>query len=317
MANRWGARPVTEGALLAAVTVVLALIGQALPLVGLFVPVPIVYVALRHGARTSLLATVVAGLALALTLGPGTALMVTATFGSVGVIVGLGARRHWPVALTLALATVAGLVVTVAQLVVTAYILMGLNLTQFTAQMVQQTMAIMRDLLKQYPTLLSAQLGPNPEAMLQQLQAMLPFFFWVTVVAGSVPTAVFQYAVIRWTLKRMRVELEPLPPFANWRIPGDAVLPFAVALGIGLLGERLGLPAVTYTGFGGALVLFYAYGMDGLALVYAVLRHFGFAKASAVLFLLLVFFGFSPILPIIGLLDSLMDFRLMLLPRED
>src|SRR5690606_11703619 len=67
-------RGLVEGALLAALTVVLSLITAYVPFVQLFsavmVPAPTVVLAVRHGPRLALLSTVAAGLILFTILGP-------------------------------------------------------------------------------------------------------------------------------------------------------------------------------------------------------------------------------------------------------
>ncbi len=313
--NRWSARPLTEGSLLAALTVVLAMLSQVLPLVGLFVPVPIVYITLRHGLRTSFLATVVAGLALAFTLGPSTALLVTATFGSVGLSIGLGARRGWPVGWTLTLATLAGMGVTVLGFLLTAYVGMGVNLAVALGRAQTQAVNTMHLALQQSPGLTAATRA-QMEQVIDQAAAAFSRFWWIGLVLASVPTAVLQYAVINWTLRRMRVHIAPIAPFQGWRLPGETVLPLSLSLVAIYLGERFGHPTLGVLGEGVALLFLYAYAITGLSLGYDLLRRLSISKVSAVLLLAALFLGLGMVFPLAGFLDSLMDLRHSFGPQE-
>lgn len=67
-------KALVEGALLAAINIVLSIMALYMPILGSFAtlvwPVPIVILGIRHGLRTSILATAVAGIIVAILSGP-------------------------------------------------------------------------------------------------------------------------------------------------------------------------------------------------------------------------------------------------------
>ena len=84
--------PLTEGGLLAALTVVIALAAVYLPLVGPFIallwPPPLAVLVLRHGFRQGFLAMLVAGAALSMLMDPVIALRLVLGFGPLGLVLG-------------------------------------------------------------------------------------------------------------------------------------------------------------------------------------------------------------------------------------
>ena len=89
--------PLTEGGLLAALTVVIAIASVYLPIVGPFIallwPLPLAVLVLRHGMRQGIMAMLVAGAALAMLIEPVIALRLVAAFGPLGLMLGFGYRK--------------------------------------------------------------------------------------------------------------------------------------------------------------------------------------------------------------------------------
>ena len=85
-------KSLVEGALLAAINIILSIMALYMPILGTFAtlvwPVPIVILGIRHGLRTSILSTVVAGIFVAILSGPFQAVNIVISFGLIGIAMG-------------------------------------------------------------------------------------------------------------------------------------------------------------------------------------------------------------------------------------
>lgn len=305
MASRMSTRALVEGALLAALTALLALLAQVLPFLPFFLPVPIVLMGARYGFRSSLLTVIVVWMLLAVTLGPGTALMTAVAFGSSGLAIGFGVRQKWPVVRTLALTGVAtGLSSLV--IFVLLYHLFGLNQM---AELLNLTRVALIDPLKQMVGKYPQTSTPQFEQYIAQMELSLDLLrrtWWLFIGAGAVFSALFQYAAAKWVLGRLRLELPPIPAFSTWKMPAEAM--FLLALGYGT--QLVGVPYVQTLGLGLITALSSFYIVTGAALAYGLLRRYGVGKAVTIVLLVLVSARLGQVLAIAGMVDSLLDLRL-------
>ncbi|TMI77597.1 MAG: DUF2232 domain-containing protein, partial [Bacillati bacterium ANGP1] len=89
------ARGLTEGAILAALSAVAAIVGLVAPFVGiLLAPIPLMLLVIRWGLRTAVLAAIVAGLILLQFFGPLNAVSMGGIFAPLGLALGWGVRRR-------------------------------------------------------------------------------------------------------------------------------------------------------------------------------------------------------------------------------
>ena len=92
-------RPMVEGGILAAVAILFALISVYVPFIGVFVdliwPVPIILLGVRNGYKWSIMATLVAGVLIAILLGPLRAVGVAIGFGLIGITLGHAFRKNY------------------------------------------------------------------------------------------------------------------------------------------------------------------------------------------------------------------------------
>src|SRR5665647_135226 len=117
-------RSMVEGGLLAAIAIIFAVISAYLPIIGPFVdllwPVPIILLGVRHGYKWSIMATVVAGVMIAMLLHPLQAVSVVVGFGLIGVVLGYAFRMEFSPAKTMLWGSVASLISKVALLAIGA-----------------------------------------------------------------------------------------------------------------------------------------------------------------------------------------------------
>ena len=123
-------RPLVEGGILSAIAIVFALMSAYLPILGPFVnmlwPVPIILLGVRHGFRWSVMATLSAGVLIAVLMHPLHALSVVVGFGLIGIVLGHAIREAYSPGKALVWGSLASLLSKVAVLGLSAFIL-GIN----------------------------------------------------------------------------------------------------------------------------------------------------------------------------------------------
>ena len=119
-----------EGGILSAVAILFALISVYIPFIGAFVnliwPVPIILLGVRHGYKWSLMATVVAGILIAILLHPLHAVTVAIGFGLTGIALGHCFRRNFTPVTSVLLGSVASLLSKIIVFSISAAVL-GIN----------------------------------------------------------------------------------------------------------------------------------------------------------------------------------------------
>ena len=225
--------PLTEGGLLAALTVVIAIASVYLPIVGPFIallwPLPLAVLVLRHGMRQGIMAMLVAGAALAMLIEPVIALRLVAAFGPLGLMLGFGYRKGlsgvklFPLAFLAAMLgelAVLGLIFAFFGTNPFAMLMDGLKSAFDSTFALYEQAGMPAEEIEagrsQIDTglVLMSQLGPLLIVLLSLLDAAVAFYF-----GGKI-------------LSRLGHEVPQLPPFADWRLPKA----FAYLFGFAMVG---------------------------------------------------------------------------------
>ena len=212
--------PLTEGGLLAALTVVIALMSVYLPFVGPFVallwPLPLAVLVLRHGLRQGVMAMLVSGAALSMLIEPLIALRLTLSYGPLGLVLGFcyhkkySGSRTFLLSLTAAILgelAVLGLLFAVLDANPFAMMLDGLKQSFDASISIYDQAGMEEQQLEEIKTQIST--------MMQVMSQLGPLLI---ALLGVLDTAV-AYAVGRRVAGRLGHETPPLPPFAEWRLP--------------------------------------------------------------------------------------------------
>jgi uncharacterized protein YybS (DUF2232 family) len=289
------ARPVVEGALLAALTALLGLLAFYTGF-GWLQPIPILVAYQRHGGRIAVLALCVAVAVLALWTGP------LAAAGSLGFVLALGVAPGW----ALRRGVGAGGVVAVMTAALLAVGALG-----YAAATWLWHQDLWGQAWKGLHTLLATrspelrQLGLDPGTVEHLVRVLLP----VALVLAAGAEAAGVYALSGSVLARLGHPLPSLPPFALWRAPRWLLAVYAGSLLLALLGERRHdqvMAALAWNLLAAGAV---AYTVVGLAVTYGWLRGRGWPRARAAVGTaaaawLLSAVGLGAALPALGLAAS-------------
>lgn len=312
-------RALTEGALLAALTVVLYVANVYTAFLLYIIPVPVAILVVRHNLRTGAVASAVAALGVGLILGPVDALTVFIRVALVGLLMG-GMMAKRAKALTSLFTTAAAYaVVVIADLVIVAAA-SKISLAEFLAQ----TREGMKLAASQASSIYE-QLGMAPaaresaQAMLDQLPQWFEMFLPTILLFGAIVAALVSYTAARWVLKRTKIDIEALPPFGKWRLGWSWAWGLIAALLLGQLAAALGAAGTSgglVQSAASNVIMMYMmlYTVMGASVAWGVMEHYKISVAFRI-FLLIMFYMTPPFtwaFALAGLLDGWADFRKLL-----
>jgi len=305
-------RSLVEGAMLSAITIIISLIALYVPFLGVFAsliwPVPIIILGLRHGMRTSILSTAVAGIAVAMLQGPLQSFNVVLGFGLLGVVMGWALRKKFTPYKVLFISSAAALVAEVALILTTIYI-MGFNPMKMELSAMKDSIAMVGDMYKN--------MGVSPESVKQIVDSYGKIFDLLTLaipamlVMSSVVSAFLNYQVTKLILSRLGQKLEDFTPFWLWKLPDYTVFFFLLGVLMNLLESYFPTGILKFIGTNLQMIFGFAFIIEGFSLVAYYMGRFNLTKILRVLVVLLIFFNplVSQIVLLAGLFDILFNFR--------
>lgn len=311
--------PLTEGGLLAALTVVIALLAVYVPVVGffavLFWPLPLAVLVLRHGLRQGVMALFVSGAALAMLIEPMLSARLTLGYGPLGLVLGYGYRHSFG-AVRLFLSGLAA--ATVGELMAFGLLFAFIGENPFTLFFETFTESV------EASTALYAQAGMGEAeietakaemlAGLHMAERMAPLILALLALLNTVAA----YFLGGRVISRLGHSVPELPPFSRWRLPRFFALLFGFAM-VGLyFGSTRELEMLYVVSLNLNMLALFAGLIQGLSLVAALLNRFGVhGFLRSVLYLVLLLNGlFAQILAFAGLFDMLFDYRRRFSQRE-
>lgn len=302
-------RGITEGAILAGLTVITAAAGLVAPFVGVLVaPLPIMVLVIRWGIRNAVLATVVATLLLLQLFGPLNALSAAAGFAPLGLALGWGVRQGWTASLTVLAGATAFLAATLAALAGGTLILHQDLVGEFIRSQVkamqmavsfQERLGASRQQIDQLRATLSLLPG--------FLHAALPVIF----ALGALLWAYTCYTVARHVLRRIGHHLPGFPPLLEWRIPPAATAALLWLSAI-MVVARFRAPQVGGAVLDIMLADLFIFGFQGALVAAAWMNRRQVPRAlQIVLGAMLLSAGILPLLSlaVLGALDTWVDYR--------
>lgn len=305
-------RPMVEGGVLAAIALIFAMISAYLPVVGAFVnliwPVPIILLGVRHGYRWSIMATTVAGVLIAILMGPLHAVSVVVGFGLIGITLGHAFRNQYGPVKSLIWGSAASLV-SKAAIIAIGFAIFGANPVNFQGeamtQAIDQAIDIYRSMGMTEEQL--AQMSENLKQMLSIMQIILP----VGLAGAAVVDTYLNFWVSKAVLKRMGHHIEAFPPIKEWTFPRAVVFLFAGAMGAVYFGKAQDIILLYNIGINIYIVATLILGVQGLAVFYFLAEKYKLSKLIRAVILFLIFTNglLTQILIFVGIYDVMTDYR--------
>lgn len=303
-------RSLTEGALLAALTVILTLISQYLGIPSIIVPVPLMLLVYRQGFRWGIITALVSALVTGLVAGHVFAGLSIIIWGFVGVAVGMALREKFSFPKLMGVGILSNLVV-IGLNVLLYSLIFGTNMFTDLREMMLESIEMARS------TSLSLGVAPEALAAYDNLLEFVPFFFkWglpALLLVYSVVMSYINLAVLRVVLRRMGDRSMPwVAPFTTWRLsPGFSLL-FFLGLIITTAAQVTTIPSwLQLIGVNLFIIMVQIYLVMGLSLAWFYFKQRNTPTFLRLIFLFLVFFTqfLLMILLIAAVADGIFDFR--------
>jgi uncharacterized protein YybS (DUF2232 family) len=298
--------------MLTAITVILAIAGLYIPLLGGVIvflwPVPITVLVIRHGLRLGLLATVATAIILGILTGPLQVLTVIFGFGLVGLTTGFTIQRGlapYKIILIGALASGISLLVSFG----VSIFIMGFNPIETLIKSFRESVPAVISMYKslgmgtEQLTEFESQMSTFADMMLK----LLPTAF----IMGTVIVSFVNFSVARQVLGKMGQKIAGLPPFRFWRFPKIFVFIYLLAMGLNYYANLKGMEGLALVGLNATMVFTYVYFIQGLAVAVFFADKWSIAKGiRVIIFLMLFFFPFLvQVTMIVGLFDGVFNYR--------
>jgi len=305
-------KPMVEGGILSAVAILFALISVYIPFIGAFVnliwPVPIILLGVRHGYKWSLMATVVAGILIAILLHPLHAIGVAVGFGLTGIVLGHCFRKGFSPVTSVLLGSVASLISKIIVLSISAVVL-NINpladQSEAMAKAVDQAINIYRNFGLKEAEL--SQISESMHGMLSMMKLILPAGF----AMASVVDTFLNFLVARAVLRKLGHNIAAFPAFSVWTLSPAILYGFIVSMLLIYWGKSRELEMLATAGLNLQVATSMLLMLQGLSVIFFYAAKHGLPKFLRWLFVTLVFTnGFiMQTVVFLGAFEIALDFR--------
>lgn len=301
-----------EGGILSAIAILFALISVYIPFIGAFVnliwPVPIILLGVRHGYKWSIMATVTAGLLIAILIHPMHAIAVAIGFGMTGIVLGYCFRKNWTPVVSVLLGSVASLCSKIIVLSISAAVL-GINpLADHSEAMnkaVEQAIALYRNFGMKESDL--EQVAEGMKGMLAMMKLILPAGF----ALASVVDTYLNFLVSRAVLRKMGHQIGTFPEFRRWNFTVYVLYAFILSVLLLYWGKSREIELLATAGLNLQVVSSILLMIQGMAVVFFHGQKREMPRLILWLFVFMVFTNnlIMQIIVFTGAFDIAFDFR--------
>lgn len=305
-------RSIVEGALLSAITIILSLTALYIPVLGVFAsliwPVPIIILGIRHGLKTSIMATVVSGIIVSMVKGPVQAFSVVLSFGLIGIVMGWAINKDYAPFKALAFGATASLVSKVLLIIISLFV-MGVNPMTEEIRAMRESIPLIENMYKGF--------GLSPDKIklvVNSLTSMIDIMaiaIPAILVMASLMDAFLCYKVTKLILSRMGHKLKDFTPFWMWRFPAYTVFLYLVGILIAMLDQYYSVGILKTIGLNLRIVFSFMFLIQGFSMMTYFMGKYNVSKILRVVIVFLVFFNplFLQLTTWAGMFDILFNFR--------
>ena len=310
MANKINS--MTESGILAAITVVMALIAVYVPMLGIVAvllwPLPMIVLIVRHGLRWGIMSVLVAAILTAVLVEPLISLRLALAFAPGGIALGIGYRRGWP---GVRIFTVGVIVSLAAKMAALGLVFLITNIHPFTMQFDALTDSFQKSVeIYQSFNMTEEQIEQAKETFSQNMQLVKLLLPMVVVLMGLMDTAL-NFVIGGKVLHRLGHDVPVFPKFTEWRLPKAFLYLFGFSL-VGMYwGTTRELALLYQVSLNGNMIATFAGIIQGVALYQNMTERYHWSKIlSTVVLVFIVLNGvLLQLLAFTGLFDMVFDYR--------
>ena len=305
-------RTMAQGALLAALTVVIAVAGFYIPFLGIVtffvLPLPIVVMQLRHGLRAAVLTAVVSGLVLIMFIGPVEGVLLFSFYGIMGLTFGFAMRRDYGGVWAVLVGSLAVAVVTAISFTAT-FLIMDIS----PVDIFRQSLVALEASMEMYENWgwVQPDMAEQMAAMIDDMVANLQYIIPGSMMAAVVMISFVSYQVARSVLRRLGHLIRPVPPFSTWQAPDYLVFIPIAGLLLAATEALHGQEILGIIGANLALVGQMYFLLQGLSLMSFYLKRYQMPAIVQVLvgWIIITTSFLMQVAVFAAMFDSLLDFR--------
>lgn len=310
--NKHDTRSIVEGALLSAITIILSLTALYIPFIGIFAsliwPVPIIILGIRHGLKTSIMATVVSGIIVSMIEGPVQGFSIVLGFGLIGIAMGWAINRDFSPFKVLACGATASLVAKVLLLLISLSV-MGINPLTEEIKAMRESIPLIENMYKGF--------GLSPDKLklvvenLSNMIDIMAIAIPAILVMASLMDAFLSYKFTKLILSKMGHKLKDFTPFWMWRFPAYTVFLYLIGVLMAMLDQYVKIGIFKIIGINLRLVFSFIFLIQGFSMMTYFMGKYNVSKILRVVIVFLVFFNpiFLQLASWAGMLDILFNFR--------
>lgn len=320
---RMETKALTEGAIMAAMTAVMAIINLYIPLLSVLVALiwtlPVVSVCVRHGMKVGTITMAAAALIIMMVASPVSGLTMVVPCAAPALLLGFALRKAWKTGPALLVTTI-GTFLSMLASIMLSFLISGIKPWQQWLNLKESLIDSFEVMLPAYEKSgMLAQIGMTAEQFLDQwiqaltaIEVLLPALLLVS--AGIV--AFINYVLANKILTKLKIELPPMLPFRYWRLPWWHIWGFTIAFGLALAGGHLfpQLPIISTIGKNVLIAYVPLFVLQGLSVAFFYMHKV--PKQRKLLYKLvllagfiLMYNGFILVMCAIGLFDTVFDYR--------
>jgi uncharacterized protein YybS (DUF2232 family) len=210
----------TEGAILLALFTVLTLMTLYLPLIGaflmVFLPLPFILYTVRHGIKAAV-TLMAASIFITLIVGSLFALPLTLTYALSGIVMGYFYQKRQ---------TAGALIGGTIAFLISFVVMYAASVAFFQIDPIEEATGSMDETIDMAKSMMAAIGQEANEAAINQLEEQMKYIGYLIpslLVSVSFIFAILSHAVTIPVLKRLKIQLVPLKPFREWKLPTSIV----------------------------------------------------------------------------------------------
>ncbi|MCR5177109.1 MAG: YybS family protein [Anaerovibrio sp.] len=311
-------KSMTESGLLAAITIITALIGVYLPVLGtvaiLIWPLPILILEVRHGMKWTLLSILASGIIMSILIEPLAAVRMVIGFAPPAIALGYGFRNNLPASKNLMLSLMAAVVAMLLAMGI-LFSVTGINPFNMQVDMLKESFEAT---MSAYEAMgIPAEQVADSKSQFEVAFSMITLLMPLVIICSGLITTWINFAIGGKVLRRLGHPVRSLPDFEEWRLPKLIIYFFAFSL-IGLYwGSAKNIDILYQISLNVNILTTFAGFIQGIAIMSYFLHH----KISRWVFWLIVAFIFlngliAQLVAFVGLFDMLFDYRKRFAKRQ-
>ncbi|WP_461207325.1 YybS family protein [Clostridium sp. DL1XJH146] len=315
-------KEIVEASLMSALIFIIAIISVYVPFltsIGLFIlPIPVTIIYIRYGFKTSILSVVTSLILIAILYNPIKAIIVTISYGLVGIVFGFCIKKKIKPLMTNMLLAITNIIVNIISFMLYTVFIYKTTFIQQIQELVninKESIEITKGIYEGFGTSSAQSLE-----QLDQLQNILTVQMVLTIIPAtliltSLIQSLINYNLTRAVLKKIKIDvLQKIKPFDQLYLSNLFTAGILILWSVGVLINYIGISFGSYLSSTVMYLMLFIFVLNGIASSIYYLRNKRKMKAGKGLITVIIIFAFMSQFALnmfffLGIIDSIMDLR--------